>query len=391
MKILHLIANLSPDQGGPPKAALEMCQALVLKGHDVHLFTTNADGGREIIDVPTGQVVDIDGVNVTYFPVSKWRRWSYAPEMGKALRKELIKFDIVHIHSIYYYHTFIAAYLCRLYGIPYIIRPHGTLDPLIRKKNRLIKAIYTTLIEKRNLDYAAAIHYTSMTEMASAHSSLRIKAPGVVASLGIDLSDYCIEKYVGTFRQNIFQFQDRFIFLFLGRLNHIKGLDILSQAFAKVANQYPQALLILAGPDDNGYQEKVRKWLVDFGVINQVYFPGMVVGEEKLALFADSDVFVLPSYTENFGFSVVEAMACKLPVIISNRVNICDDIQMAQAGLVIPAEVDPLAQAMASAINEIQFADLGENGYALVAQKYTWDGVIDKIVEMYQRAIDQHE
>ena len=205
------------------------------------------------------------------------------------------------------------------------------------------------------------------------------------------MSDYDCSNYVGRFRQDYPEFRDRFIFLFLGRINYTKGLDLLSQAFGKVAYKYPHVALAIAGPDDNGYQEKVRNWLADLGVLDKVLFTGLVSGEKKLAVLADANAFVSPSYSENFGFSIVEAMACKLPVIVSDQVNISDDIKTAHAGLVVPTRVEALAQAMESAINMKEFSKLGENGHGLVAQKYTWDRVIDKMIEIYRWAISVKE
>ena len=159
MKILHVIANLSPEKGGPPKAALGLCRALARDGHVVTLYTTNADGD-DTLAVPTNRPVMVSGVSACYFPSGGFRRWSFSLPLGIALREHVKEFDIVHIHSLYLFHTFAAAYYCRRYGVPYLIMPHGTLDPFLRRKSRFKKAVYNFLIEKRNLDGSAAVHYT---------------------------------------------------------------------------------------------------------------------------------------------------------------------------------------------------------------------------------------
>lgn len=152
MKILHVISGLAPRHGGPSIAAPKLCKALAYKGHEVIIFTTNSDG-KGVLDVPTDQPVLQEGVTIKYFPIGRFRRWGFSWPLARAIKKRISDFDIVHIHSLYLFHTFIAAHYCRRYGMPYLIRPHGTFDPFLRRKSRFKKAIYNLLIEKRNLNH----------------------------------------------------------------------------------------------------------------------------------------------------------------------------------------------------------------------------------------------
>jgi len=386
IRILHVIADLSPEHGGPSKVGLELCQALVRLGHAVSLYTTNADG-RGVLDVPTDQPMLADGVTVRYFPIGRFRRWGFSGALGQALRSDIPDFDIVDIHSLYLFHTCMAAYYCRHSGVPYLIRPHGTLDPFLRRKSRLKKAVYNFLIEKRNLDNAAAIHYTSQDEMDLAHAALRIRAPGVVVPLGLNVAEYAAVPARGISRSRFPEIGGKFMVLFLGRLNFKKGLDLLAQAYGLIARQRPDIHLVIAGPAEEDYGRQVRAWLADEGVLERVTFTGMLRGSDKLAAFAAADVFVLPSYTENFGLAVVEAMACGLPVIISNQVNIWREIARAKAGLIVKCDSNELAAALLTAMDDSEWKRLGERGKRLVQEEFTWDRSAQQMATVYQKIL----
>jgi len=391
MKILHVIADLNPSSGGPPKAALETCQSLVREGQQVTLFTTNlVDGGTS--NVPLGEAVNVEGVNIYYFPCGKFRKWPVSIPMARAIRENINNFDIVEIHGLYLFPSVVTAYYCRKYKIPYLILPHGSLDPFLRKKGRLKKAIYHLLIEKRNLNNAAAIHYTAEEEKNLAHSALKIRAPALVVPLGLNTNEYSQLPKRNSFRSKYPEVGDKLILLSLGRINFKKGFDLLTKAFGQVAQLRPDARLVIAGPEDTGYGDQVRRWLAEFGVLDKTIFTGMLSGREKLAALADADIFVLPSYTENFGIALVEAMACGLPVITTYKVNIWREIAQAGAGEIIHCDPDELKNAM---IKLLDHPDLrkqyGANGRLLVETKYRWDIIARQLVQEYEKIIERNK
>jgi len=169
MKILHVIPYIAPRYGGPPKVVIELSRALVEKGHKVSIFTTNIDGDKNL-KVPLNRPVYNDSVEMRYYQVNFSRYWKFSWNLWKSLRQEIRKFDIVHIHSIYLFPTFITSYYCRKFNIPYLIRPHGTLDPFLLRRHTFRKKVYTFLLEKKNLNNASIIHYTSEQEMKLAES-----------------------------------------------------------------------------------------------------------------------------------------------------------------------------------------------------------------------------
>ena len=176
--------------------------------------------------------------------------------------------------------------------------------------------------------------------------------------------------------------------LFLGRINFKKGLDLLALAYGIVARQRDDVHLVLAGPDNEGYGRKVRKWLTEEGVLERVTFTGMILGKTKVAALRDADVFVLPSYTENFGVAVVEAMTCGLPVVISNKVNIWNEVTEAEAGVVVNCKPNELAEALLELLDDPEYRkSLGKNGKKLVSAKFTWDKVAERMIKVYENIL----
>jgi glycosyltransferase involved in cell wall biosynthesis len=374
MKILHVIANLAPRYGGPPKACFEMAKAVAHLGHKVTIYTTNQDGPTEL-DVPMDHSVFRDGVEIRFFPIQQPRFLGTSFPMAKALRSLIPKVDVVHIHSLYLFHDTIAAHYCRVYNVPYLVRPHGTLDPFLYRRHRFRKSIMELLFENRNIKRAAAIHFTTEEEQQLAAPYI-FKTPSIVIPNGLNLTEYENLPALGTFKIRYPKINGKKIILFFGRINFKKGLDILVQAFAKVARMREDVHLVIAGPDNEGLGAKVRDWLKDEGIFERATFTGMLQGEDKLAVLQDAEMFVLPSYSENFGISVVEAMACGLPVIISDKVNIWREIEKGQAGWVAPCDAEQFSKRMMELLDNPEKAkDMGTNGKALVKEKFQWSGV----------------
>jgi glycosyltransferase involved in cell wall biosynthesis len=179
---------------------------------------------------------------------------------------------------------------------------------------------------------------------------------------------------------------DKRIVLFLGRVCRQKGLDLLIKAFRKVVTLNGNVYLMIVGPEEKGYGERVRRWVSEESLGQYVTFVGPLYGRQKLAAYVDSDVFVLASYAENFGATVIEALACKRPVVISDRVNICDEIAGAEAGIVVNCSVESLANGIHRVLDDPNLAErLGKNGYELVKQKFTWDAALGHLIPIYRK------
>lgn len=382
MKILHVIANLAPRYGGPSKACVEMAAATAKLGHEVSIYTTNQDGPGEL-DVTVTEPVYKDGVEIHYFPSQTPRFWGTSFPLASELNQRIPKVDIVHVHSLYLFHNLVTGYYCRKYNIPYLIRPHGTLDPYLFRRHRGRKKIMESLFENKNIRGAAAIHFTTEEEKTLA-SPYVFGRPSVVVPLGLDLNDYTNLPEPRLFGARYPELKKKKIVLFFGRLNFKKGLDILAKAFALVAKGRDGVHLVIAGPDNDGYQSHVKGWLKDEGVLDKVTFTGLLQGDDKLAVLQAADVFVLPSYTENFGISVIEAMACALPVVISDKVNIWREVKNSKAGRVSPCDSNSFAEMILEVLADPQKAEtMGHCGRQLVEERFQWDSVALKMQDVY--------
>ena len=386
MRILHVIANLAPRYGGPAKACVEMARAVARLGHEVKIYTTNQDGPGELA-VPRGRPLIQDGVEIRYYPIQPPRFWGTSWPMARALAGGIREADLVHIHSLYLFHDLIAGHYCRSYGVPYLVRPHGTLDPYLYRRHRWRKYVMEAAFENRNIRRAAALHFTSEEEERLARPHIG-DVPGVVVPLGVDLREFQELPAAGRFRERFPEIGQKEIILFLGRINFKKGLDLLVQALARVLRKRRDLHLVVAGPDDDGWGARVKGWLQQEGIADCATFTGMLLGEEKLAALRDARIFVLPSYSENFGMAVIEAMACGLPVVISDRVNIWREVEAAGAGLVTPCEAGQTATAMLELLDNPELAGrLGQNGIKLVREQFQWTTVAITLEKTYKKII----
>jgi glycosyltransferase involved in cell wall biosynthesis len=386
MKILHVIANLAPRYGGPSKACWEMARAVAQLGHEVSIYTTNQDGPVELA-VPLGQPVQQEGVQLRYFPIQPPRFWGTSLPLARALGQKIPAVDLVHIHSLYLFHDLVAGHYCRAHGVPYLMQPHGSLDPFIYRRHRWRKAVMERLFEHRDIRNAAAILFTTAAERDLA-APFTWQTPGKVVPLGIYLEELAALPEPGQFRLKYPEIGDQPIILFFGRVNFKKGLDILARAFGAVARRRRDVHLVIAGPDNEGWGDRVRTWLEEEGVLDRATFTGMLLGPEKVAVLRDASIFVLPSYSENFGLAVIEAMAAGLPVVISNRVNIWQEIADAGAGIVLDCDVDQVAGALAHLLEDPESRrNLAAKGKELVETRFCWEQVAGQLLAAYEEIL----
>jgi glycosyltransferase involved in cell wall biosynthesis len=308
--------------------------------------------------------------------------------LSRWLAQHVQDYDLVHIHAIFSYASIPAAFYAKRYGVPYIVRPLGVLNRWgVKNRRPWLKQLSFRFIEQRILANAAAIHYTSEQEQIEAEE-LGVTSRAIIIPNAVDdalLSSFCS---AGRFRARYPQFADRLIILFLSRVDEKKGLDLLLPAFACIKNQLPESLLVIAGNGDPDFigqlQQEARRLKIDKDIV----WTGFLDGEEKRDAFADANLFVLPSYSENFGIAVIEAMACGLPVVISDQVGIHREIAVAQAGLVTSCEADALAEALLHLIGDTEKRkSMGKNGQRWVHQHCSSKTVTEKLLALYQQIL----
>ena len=271
--------------------------------------------------------------------------YRYSKALIPWLRKHGGDYDRVIVNGIWQYLSFAAWRRYAGSAIPYYVFPHGMLDPWFKETfplKHLKKWLYWPWAEYRVLRDAAAVIFTAEEERLLARKSFWLyHARERVSPLGIEAPEIS-PNAKSEFLSHYPKLQNTRNFLFLGRLHPKKGCDILLDAFAKMSPRKGTSL-ILAGPDQVGWGQELRKQVARLNLTENVVFTGMLQGAMKQGAIASADVFVLPSHQENFGISVVEALAAGLPVLISNRVNIWREIDTDRAGFV---ESDDVAGTM---------------------------------------------
>lgn len=303
--------------------------------------------------------------------------------MAAALRRSVSSFDVVHTHSIFLWPTWAAARIARSRRVPYILAPRGMLvQNLVRRKSRLIKRFWLASIERGNLANAALVHFTSRLEAEEAAKlSVSIRKSCVVPN-GIDMPSENVGNH-GVLSLSGDADKEPFL-LFLGRINWKKGLDRLIAALPGI----PNCRLVVAGNDEEHYQSKLESLAVKNRVRQRISFIGPIYGAEKEALYRRALILVLPSYSENFGNVVLEAMATGCPVAVTSEVGAADIVRESGAGAVLNGDPKSLGAGICSLIADpTALKRMGEKGRKFVSHQYSWDAVSIQMEDAYRRAI----
>jgi glycosyltransferase involved in cell wall biosynthesis len=382
MHILQITPTYIPAYryGGPIYVVHGLCKSLVKLGHNVHVFTTSVDGNKDS-DVPLGQPIDIDGVKVWYFPSKRVRRLYWSPPMKRALEKQMWDFDMLHLHSIFLWPTWAAARIARKFNKPYIISPHGMLvKDLINRKGSIAKKIWITLVERKNIENAAGLHMTTQTEMVEA-IKFGFNLPQIILiPFGIDQDE--LSKVSNNISPDIVRIiKQKPFFLFLGRINWKKGLDRLIPALVHA----PGIPLVIAGNDEEDYRPKLESIAASYGVSDRITFTGPVYGDDKAALLQNASVLVLPSYSENFGNVILEAMVVGCPVVVTPEVGLADIVQISAAGLVVNGGPEILGEKLRSIVdNPREREEMGKRGKQVVGSHFSWNTIAMQMESFYK-------
>lgn len=330
MALLSIIGTLDPAYGGPVEGLRHSVQALAQLGYPNEVVTLDPPDAPWLNSFP-GSVKALG---------PKLGKYCYSPRLLPWLEREVMHYDAVLIHGIWQYQSLATWLVSRKKKFPYFIYIHGALDPWFKQKyplKHLKKWLYWPWAEFRVLRDARAVLFTSEEEKRlAAHSFHLYRVNGKVINYGIlsPPSDSVSQRQA--FLQAFPAIDNRPFLLFLGRLHPKKGCDLLLQAFATVASQYPDYFLVLAGPDNEYTRPKLEQMAKKLGISEKVIWTGLLSGDRKWGAFRAAEAFVLPSHSENFGIAVVEALACNTPVLISDKVNIWKEIESDQAGLIAP-------------------------------------------------------
>jgi glycosyltransferase involved in cell wall biosynthesis len=377
LRVLHVVSAYYPAvrYGGPIRSVHALCAGLARRGHDVHVYTTSVDGDADM-DVPLGTPVILDGVKVHYFRVPALRRLCWAPALGRRLHRYIAEFDVVHIHGVYLWPMWAAARAAERAGVPYILAPRGMLvRDLIRRKSRWVKTAWIELVERRTIARAAGIHVTSELEGAELET-LHLPAHRITCiPNGVEIPPDHLPRSATPFAG----LPDRYV-LFLSRITWKKGLDRLITAWQWVTD----VPLVIVGNDDEGYQSEMQTLVHSLSLDQRVIFAGPAADADKWALYEQAQLFVLPSYSENFANVVAEAMGMGCPVVVTAEVGIAPWVEAVGAGVVVNGNASDIAKA----VNELLASparrhEMGLRGASAVRAQLSWSSVAEQAETQY--------
>lgn len=380
MRLLHVLTSVDPSTGGPANVLLRLSRVQAQRGHVVRVITADDPA---TIGAVTEQMslagVEHRACGPMHGPLAT----------GPATRREIeaalrAGVEVVHVHGVWQHTPHAGAAAARAAGVPYIMRPCGMLDPWSLRQGWLKKRIFLALVARRHLNLAAALHYTTETERRLVEP-LGLRPPTFVIPNGLDWVEFEPLPPRGAFRaaQGV---GARTLIVFLSRVHHKKGLSLLLPAFARLPDT--GAMLAVVGPGEAEYVEELRVQAASLGVGERVIFPGMIAGRGRLEALRDADLFCLPSYQENFGVSVIEALGVGTPVLISDQVNICSEVAAAGVGEVVPCEVEPLAQRLAAMLaDRPRLAEMAARARPWVERTFRWDAIAAQIDAMYEQVV----
>lgn len=317
MRILHILPSLNPVTGGPAKSIPAQLKLMASMGHHVEMYTTDwPDSTKE------SRQAEIDGVLVTIFPATPiWplHHVPYSRALIAELERVTDRFDMFHVSSLWNPLATHALTILRRRRLPYAITCHGMLDPVVFKRNWLAKWGWAELWERRNVENANLIHFTSEQELAKAKTRGWRMRKAVVMPIPVDTSA-TYPPYT-TIERAYPQLRGKEVIAFVGRLNWVKNLDLLVSAFAMVRRDRPDAALLLVGPDSDGMQAMLEQQAAKLGVSDSLIFTGLLGGEALKAAYARAQVVALVSRKENFGLAAAEALSAGAPVVLSDGVD----------------------------------------------------------------------
>ncbi|MFB2898177.1 glycosyltransferase [Aerosakkonemataceae cyanobacterium BLCC-F50] len=385
MKVLHVIPSISPTLGGPTQVVLNLVKALRECKIEAEIVTTNDN-----VDVPLYECTEYEQVPVWFLPKSSLslKEYFFSPAITKWLWQNIRNYDILDNHYLFSYASTCAGAIARWQNIPYTVRTMGQLAPWALAQSQRKKQIYSLLIERHNLNRAAAIHCTSEGEAEDVRN-FGIKTPTVTLPLGVNQPETLPDAKQKI--REIYQISPTTpIVLFLSRLHYKKRPDLLIRSLSKLALNQTKFHLILAGTGEPEYLQYLQNLVLDSGLTAQTTFSGFVTGKDKDLLLQGSDIFVLPSFSENFGIAVAEALANGLPAIVTPDIQIAPEISRANAGLIVPGEEAAVANAIAQLLSTPeQRYQLAENGKKLVKERYSWNAIACQLTEVYRTIIEK--
>jgi glycosyltransferase involved in cell wall biosynthesis len=379
MKLLHVLASVDPRAGGPMEGVRQRGLRLEQLGHSVEVVALDDPAASFVQSFPLK-------VHAVGPPRSNYR---YSAALVPWLKAHAAEYDAIIVNGLWQYHSFAAWRVLRAMKLPYFVFTHGMLDPWFKHtypRKHLKKWLYWPWADYRVLRDARAVLFTSEEERLQARRSFWLYAAHErVVAYGTSTPP---DDEEGGLKEVFLaanpQLRGRRVVLFLGRIQEKKGCDLLVRAFARVASLDPTLQLVIAGPDQTGWVGTLIELARGLNIADRVSWPGMLQGAMKWGAFYTADAFVLPSHQENFGIAVAEALACGLPVLISDKVNIWREVQTAGAGLVAPDTIEGTANLLTGwlSLTGDQRQAMRHAARELFHRRYTVDAMAQDLLDV---------
>ncbi len=388
MKILKVTGGYPPaeKQGGTAIVGHALAHALSNLGHEVKVLTTNINGDGHL---PwANEWREWDGVEAFYAKGSKRPLPHYCPELVKQCNEMISEVDVVLMASVWTWYGPKVGKICRKAGVPYVMYSHGCRAQARMRMQGRVKKTFWWYAFDRNLYNNASMIVAITQEEKEELRSIGIKAPIEVIPNGIESAPQ-----VSNSREHIkkrYGIKDKSeIVYFLGRIEPIKGVDIAIKAMHEIAAKFPNSILVVAGPEKDGLQAEMEKLTETLGLRDRVIFTGSVKGDDKWALFQEADVLVLPSVTEVLAMSVLEALECSIPVVLTQK-HAWPEIVEADAGII----TERTPQAVGAGLKRL-LADpdlrinMGRRGRMLVEEKFRWPKIAQRTIDVCESLISR--
>ena len=382
MRLVHVIASLDPAQGGPPVVAARLGAAQRERGHQVEVLGYGTEEGRPRVESMLASTPQ-PGPQALHLLTagSKWERLR-AQRASDWLKEHLSGVDLLHLHGVWDPILHAAARAAKRQGIPWIVTPHGMLDPWSMTQSRLKKKIALRgWVGPTILDGARFIHALNKDEIQGMAPLVR-STPMEVVPNGVFIEELTPPAETGAFRKSSpFLGGDPYVF-FLSRLHYKKGLDVLVDAFNKAQKCCPSARLVIAGPDD-GYEATVRGLIAESPARDRIHLVGPLYGDAKRNALIEANCFCLPSRQEGFSIAITEALGFGTPVVITDACHF-PEVESAGAGHVVDLNGDAVAAALVDTLQDQDARDdMGASGARLVRKDYTWPSIAARFDELF--------
>lgn len=387
MKILQVCSIFPPQPSkfasGVTQVAYHISKELVKRGHSVEVWAANTLDMKTRID---SRSVTVDGIKVHYFPyIARYYTSFLMPSLFNEARCRIGGFDVINIHGFRTFEGTVIAYYAKKRNIPYLLQAYGSLPRLVALQQ--LKAVYDIICGYRLLENAARVIAVTKME-AEQYKAMGVSEDKIkIIPNGIDLSEFRDLPEKGHFKKEYGLDSNEKLVLYLGRIHKIKSPDLLVEAFAELIRELPDVKLVIAGPDD-GYLTTLRGIIDNLGISDKVLVTGHVGKSEKLAAYVDADVYALPSVYDMSPTTVMEACACSIPVIVTDRCGLASWIASYQAGYVVPHDRKQFKQALIAILSDKKLRQqLGNQARRLVEDQFAWNKIAGQIEATYEAVI----